>query len=215
MATLDDLATAALKNHKGNVEKALPEFIRAVHAAKLIDDLARDFLHQVAGRGSGQSGAEAQVRHARPTPSAPAAGSIKVRPTKVPVPHRRRTQEEKDAATQAMLASAEAVFEIQIEGRALGKYRIGELAALKRDCIDAATHMLMLGTEQARNAVLAELIVEHCTVQDQLISVREACNASTLARLVERAEQEAPRRVADGMARAAEVMAHKHQEITQ
>ena len=210
MARLDDIATAALKKHDNDPARALKDFNFAVKAAKL--DLALEFLRQVAGRWSGQSAVEAHTSGAGPTPPAPKAGSIKVKEHDVRQ-HRRRTHEEKEADRAAMMASVEAVFEIQINGRALGSIAIGELVALKRDLIDDASHKLMLGTDQVRNAVLAELIEQHCTVQDQLIRVREAISASTLAGLVRRAEEEAPRRIAEGMVRAAEVMAHRNREI--
>ena len=207
MGRLDDIATAALKKH-GTAEKALPEFVRAVQKEKLIDDLARAFLHQVAGRGSDQHMIEDLGRNAAPTPpTPPVVGSIKVKHHDVRQ-HRRRTHEEKEAAMQAMMASAEAVFELQIEGRAIGNIAIGELASLKRHLIDDASHKLMLGTEQARNAVLCELIEQHCRVDDQLTRVRGACNARTLQELFERAEQEAPRRVSEAMRRAAEAIDH-------
>ena len=186
----------------------LPHFVKAVTAAKLIDDLAREYLRQVVGRGEGQRWIEAQAPNANPTPPKPAdAGSIRVREHDVRQ-HRRRTQAEKEAAERAMMASAEAVFELQINGRAIGGIAVGELAALKRDLVADASHKLMLGAEQVRNAVLTELIEQHCTVQDQLTRVREAVNASTLNTLVRQAEQEAPRRIAEAMRHAAAAIEH-------
>jgi hypothetical protein len=207
MARLNDIAVAALNKHNGNAEKALPEFVRAVQAAKLLDDLALAFLRTItAGRGSGHPSIEAQQTDAGPTPSkAPTVGSIKVSAHDVRQ-YRRRTSAEKEAAERAMMASAEAVFELQIEGRAIGNIAIGELTSLKHDLVDDATHKLMLGAEQVRNAVLAELIERHCTVQDQLVRVRDAVSAKTLAQLVQQAEQEAPRRISEAMRRAAEAM---------
>jgi hypothetical protein len=206
MKRLNDIATAALKKHNGNAERAAPEFASAVKAAKLIDELAREFLRQFATRESGQDKVEALSPHAGLTP--PIVGSIKVREHDVRQ-HRRRTQGEKDAAERAMLDSAEAVFEIQIEGRAIGGIAIGELPRLKHDLIDDASHKLILGAEQVRNAVLTELIERHCTVQDQLTRVRDAVSASTLKQLVQLAEQEAPRRISEAMRRAAEAIEHK------
>jgi len=202
---LEQLATKALQRHGGDIEKALPQFVRDATVAKLIDDLARDFLQRVAGRGLGRTDAEARTAAAKPTPP---KGSIKVKQHGVTA-HRRRTPEEKAAAMEAMMATASAVFEMKINGRALGNIRIGELATLKRDLIADASNKLMLGTEQARNAVLAELIEQHATVHDQLMPVREAINAKTLNELVAQADQEAPRRIAEGMRRAAQAMEQK------
>jgi hypothetical protein len=205
MKRLNDIATAALKKHNGNAEQAAPEFASAVKVAKLINDLAREFLRQFAMRESGQGRHETHQSVAGLTPSSPIVGSIKVREHDVRQ-HRRRTQAEKDAAERAMLDSAEAVFEIQIEGRAIGGIAIGELPRLKHDLIDDASHKLILGAEQVRNAVLTE---QHCTVQDQLTRVRDAVSASTLKQLIAQAEQEAPRRISEAMRRAAEAIEHK------
>lgn len=207
MTTLDKIATTALQKYGDDIEKALPAFVKAVTAAKLIDDLAREYLRRFVGRGEGQAGHETQDSHAAPTPPVH-FGSIKVREHDVRQ-HRRRTQAEKDAAEKAMMASADAVFEMQINGRAIGNIAIGELHALKRDLIDDASHKLMLGTEQVRNAVLAELIEQHGNVQDQLTRVRDAVSASTLSGLVRQAEQEAPRRIAEAMRHAAAAIERK------
>jgi hypothetical protein len=207
MTTLEKLALAALRKHDDDIEQALPQFLRTVREAKLIDDLAREYLSRIAGRGQGQRSNEAHLSVADPTPSSPADGSVKVRHHDVRQ-HRRRTHAEKVAAERAMMASAEAVFELQINGRALGNIAIGELAALKRDLVDDASHKLMLGTEQVRNAVLAELIEQHCTVQDQLTRVREAISADALAQFIYQAEQEAPRRIAEAMRHAAAAIEH-------
>lgn len=205
MPTLEKFATLALQKSSGDVEKALPHFVKAVTAAKLIDNLAREYLRQVEWRGEGQKLDDAQAARAEPTPTD--FGSIKVREHDVRQ-HRRRTHAEKEAAEKAMLASADAVFEMQINGRALGSIAIGELQALKRDLVADASHKLMLGAEQVRNAVLAELIEQHGNVQDQLTRVRDAVSASTLNALVRQAEQEAPRRIAEAMRHAAAAMEH-------
>lgn len=205
MKQVTEMAITALKNHNGNIEKALPNFIRAVQTAKLIDDLARAFLRSIAARGSGQQAVEILGRNAGPTQR---DGSIKVKAHDVRQ-HRRRTTAEKDAAERAVLASAEAVFELQVEGRAIGNIAMGELAALKRHLVHDATHKLMLGAEQVRNAIIAELIEQHCIVQDQLMRVREAVDAKTLARFIKQAEQDTPRRIEEAMRRAAEAMGQK------
>jgi hypothetical protein len=204
MARLDDIAAIALKNHKGNVEKALPEFVRAVQAAKLIDELARPFLRQVSvGRGSGPDFDETHAHQAGPT--TPTIGSIKVKQHDVRQ-HRRRTHEQKEAAKRAMMASADAVFQMQINGRALGKYRIGELASLKRDLIKSAVDGILLHTVEVRDAIIAEQIEQHCSVQDQLTTVDDVVDAKTLALYVRRAEQDAPRRVEEAVRLARESM---------
>jgi hypothetical protein len=205
MTKLETLATTALNKHGGNVDKALPQFASAVKAAKLIDDLARAFLRSVAAREQGQNTGDLQTARAEPTP---ATGSIKVRHHDVRQ-HRRRTSEEKAAAERAMMANVEAVFQLEIDGRPIGNIAMGELAALKRDLIVDATHKLMLGAEQVRNAVLAELIEMHAVVPDQLMRVRDVLDADTLAHLVKQAEHETPRRIEEAMRRAAEAMDHK------
>jgi hypothetical protein len=216
---LHGIATAALKKH-GDVERALPHFIRAVQAAKLLDDLAREFLRTVAveGRGSGHFQDEAHDVSAGPTPPIIVkgkGGSVKVREHPVRQ-HRRRSHAEKQAAERALLASAEAVFELQINGRAIGSMAIGEMAALRHGLMKDATLNLIRGEQEVRNAVLAELIEQHVTVQDQLTRVRDAINAATLTRLVAQAEREAPRRIATGMLVAAEAMEHTEiREIAQ
>ena len=213
--TLKTIGAAALKKHQGNVEKALPEFIRAVKAQSMIPDLARSYLSHIAASGPDPVARETPTGRVGPAPSpkpavkeTPANGSITV--TKHPVrEHKRRTHEEKQAALAAAAASVEAVFDLPINGRAIGKYAVGELAALKRDLVDDAAHKLMLGTDAARNAVLAELIEQHCTVQDQLTPVRDVIDAATLKQFVMIAEQEAPRRIALGMQRAADAIAQR------
>lgn len=206
MTTLEKLATAALQKNGGDIETALPHFLRAVREAKQIDDLARDYLRRIVGRGEGHGWIETQKWDADPTPPHD-VGSIKVREHDVRQ-HRRRTQAEKEAAEKAMMASADAVFEMQINGRAIGNIAIGELQALKRDLVADASQKLMLGTEQVRNAVLAELIEQHGHVEDQLTRVRDAVSASTLNSLVKQAEQEAPRRIAEAMRHAAAAIEH-------
>jgi hypothetical protein len=207
MTTLEKLALAALRKHDDDIEQALSHFLRAVREAKQIDELAREYLHRIVGRGQRHGMDESHIHDADPAPPSLADGSVKVRHHDVRQ-HRRRTHAEKVAAERAMMASAEAVFEMQINGRALGNIAIGELAALKRDLVDDASHKLMLGTEQVRNAVLAELIEAHCMVQDQLTRVREAISADALAQFIYQAEQEAPRRIAEAMRHAAAAIEH-------
>jgi hypothetical protein len=213
---LQEIATPLLKKHKGNIEKALPEFVRAVKADNLIDDLARTFLRTV----TVESGSGYQVHEAQSSIAGPATpiiikkgGSIKVSAHDVRQ-HRRRTHAEREAAERAMMASAEAVFELQINGRAIGNIAIGEMASLKHDQVKDATFNLIRGEGEVRNAVLAELIENHCTAQDQLARVRDVVSAATLAQFVAQAEREAPRRIAYMMLRAAEAAAH-HEEIAQ
>jgi hypothetical protein len=208
MTRLDDIAAAALKKHSNNPDKALPDFLRTLQTEKLIDDLARWFLRQVAGRGSGPATSEAHTSPAGPAPPAPPppkVGSIKVAAHDVRQ-HRRRTQAEKDAADRAMMASAEAVFEMRISGRAIGKYRIGELASLKRDLIKAAVDGILLHTIEVRDAIIAEQIEQHCSVQDQLTPVAEVVDAKTLARFVSRAEHDAPGRIQEALRLAREAI---------
>jgi multidrug efflux pump subunit AcrB len=57
-------------------------------------------------------------------------------------------------------------------------------------------------------ADLTELIEQHCTVQDQLTRVREAVSAATLRNLLEQADEEAPRRIAEAMRHAAAKATH-------
>jgi len=198
--SLETLAKTALVKSGGDIEKALPQFVRAVRTANLIDDLARKYLSQIAS-GSGQS--ENETRSAAAGPASPKhkLGSIKV-PQYDVKPHRRRTHAEKQAALAAAAASIEAVFELEINGRAIGNIRFGELAALRHDLVDDASSKLMLGIDAARAAVLAELIQNHAVVPDHSARVRDVIDAPTLRGLVAEAEEEAPRRIAEAMRRA-------------
>ena len=204
------MAQTALKNHGGDIEKALPKFLRAVQGANLIDDLARECLRSVAMSEPGLRTRETQMAVAG---LAPSRGSIKVPKYDVP-PHRRRTHEEKQAADRAMMASAEAVFEIQIEGRAIGGIAMGELPRLKRDLFKSAAEGIMLHTIEVRNAIIAEMIELHCTVPDTLMRVRDAVDAPTLIEFVSQAERLAPRRIEDAMRHARETLEkHEQKEI--
>ena len=92
MNCLDKLAIAALKHHGGDIEKARPEFLRSVRAAKLVDDWAREFLHRIVEREAGQGCIETHSTNASLTPPlTPAQGSVKVKPYDV-MQHRRRTR---------------------------------------------------------------------------------------------------------------------------
>jgi hypothetical protein len=215
MATLEKLATTALQKHNDEIEKALPHFLKAVTAAKLIDDLAREYLRTIVGRGVGQGILETHLLDADPMPPSPAIGSIKVREHDVRQ-HRRRTQAEKEAAEKAMLASADAVFELLINGRAIGNIAIGEMISLKHELFDSAADYITLGVEQVRNGILAELIEHHCgVVPDQLARVREVISAETLAMLVEQARQQTPDRLRIGKhAGVAAMEQHRLKEIT-
>ena len=200
---LEALAELALKKFNGDVDKATPEFVRVVKAANLINDLARAYLSQIK-RGSGQSANETRSAAAGPAPTFK-PGSIRV--SKHPVrEHRRRTQAEKAAALAAAATSIEAVFEIEINGRAIGNLRIGELSTLRHELVNDASSKLMLGMEQARNAVLAELIENHATVPDKLARVRDVISAKALRALVQQADQEAPRRVSEAIRRAGDAL---------
>jgi hypothetical protein len=206
---LHDIATAVLKKH-GDVEKALPHFIRAVQAAKLLDDLAREFLRTVAveGRGSGHFQDEAHDVSAGPTPPIIVkgkGGSVKVREHPVRQ-HRRRSHAEKQAAERALLASAEAVFELQINGRAIGNIAIGEMAALKRRLFDDAADGIKLHIIDVRNAIIADQIERHCIAQDQLTPVRQIIDTETLTRFISNAERVAPRVTEEFVHRAREAM---------
>jgi hypothetical protein len=211
MKTLHDIAAPLLKKHKGNVEKTLPEFVRAVKAGNLIDDLARVFLRTVTieRHGSGQAEHETHVDLAGPVPPViikqGQGGSIKVREHPVRR-HRRRTHEEKQAAERAMLASAEAVFELQIGGRAIGSMAIGEMAALKRRLFDDAADGIKLHIIDVRNAIIADQIERHCIAQDQLTPVREIIDTKTLTRFISNAERVAPRVTEEFVHRAREAM---------
>jgi hypothetical protein len=205
MNRLEKIATVTLKKHNGDIEKACPDFLRAVRVEKLVDELATVYLRQVVGREEGHGSLETHSAGVGLTP--PILGSIKVREHDVRQ-HRRRTQAEKEAARETMLRSAEAVYDLSINGRAIGNIRVGELTALKHELVDDASHWLMHGLEQARNAILAELIEGHCVVQDTLTRIRDVVDAKTLSEFVEQANEEAPRRVNEGMRRAAEAIDH-------
>lgn len=186
---LEKIATVALKKHNGDIEKARPDFLRAVRVEHLIDELAKEYLGWVVRREVGRGPIETQTHDASLTPS---IGSIKVREHDVRQ-HRRRTQAEKEAAREAMLRSAEAVYDLPINGRAIGNIRIGELTALKRDLVENWVSKLALSIDDCRNFLLAELIEKHCIVQDTLTPIRNVLDAGTLSGFVEQATKEAPR----------------------
>ena len=198
--SFETFARTALKRADDDIDKAVPQFVRAISAANLIDDLARVYLSQIAA-GPGQKADENHAATAGPAPK----GSVKVRQYDVKQ-HRRRTPSEKLAAMTAARTSIEAVFEMQINGRAIGTIRIGELSALRRDLVDDATSKLMLGIEQARNAVLAELIQNYAVVPDEYARVRDVMDGRTLKRLIREADEEAPRRVSEAMRHASAVI---------
>jgi hypothetical protein len=187
---LEKIATVALRKHNSDIEKARPDFLRAVRVEKLVDELANKYLGWVVRREVGHEQFEAQSGSAGLTP--PILGSIEVRKHDVRQ-HRRRTQAEKEAARETMLRSAEAVYDLPVNGRAIGNIRIGELAALKRDLAESWVSVFALSIEDCRNFLLAELIEKHCVVQDTLTPIRNVLDADTLSRFVEQATKEAPR----------------------
>jgi hypothetical protein len=233
MSKLEDLACTALQNHGGNIDAAAPKFIRAVVNANLLDELGRFYLQHVAvvGDWPGQQGVETHESGAGSTtaksqPTAAAgdwpddqsaieavrrAGSIIVKPHKVRQ-HRRRTQAEREAARRAMMMSADAIFEMRIEGRAIGGIAMGELRDMRQRLVHDATNKLILGAEQVHAAVLIEMIDEHCQVDDQLMRIRDAISAKDLKALDARAKIEAPRRIELAMAQAAIAM-ERHKEL--
>jgi hypothetical protein len=132
-------------------------------------------------------------------------GSVKVREHPVRQ-HRRRSHAEKQAAERALLASAEAVFELQINGRAIGNIAIGEMAALKRRLFDDAADGIKLHIIDVRNAIIADQIERHCIAQDQLTPVRQIIDTETLTRFISNAERVAPRVTEEFVHRAREAM---------
>ena len=202
---LENLARTILGRHNNDVERATPSFVTAVIAAKLIDDLAQAYLRQVAMREPGQAISETQIDVAGLTSSKRDAKPTVVKKHNR---HRRRTPEEMAAAREARLIGANAVFEMLVGGRAIGKIRFGELATLKRDLIGSAARGLMLHATEVRDAVIAELIEAHCQVADQMQPVSAIVDAETLQRFVQRAEQEAPRRIEEAMRHARAAMAN-------
>ena len=201
MKQLIELAKAALKKHS-DVDKALPHFVAALRKANLLNDLAREFLRSIADGEPGQGGLETQAVIAG---LAPSEGSVKVRDYDVPH-YRRRTTAEKQAADRAMLASIEAVFEIDVEGRPIGNLAMGELSRLKRDLVTSAVQGMMLHITEVRNAIIVEMIEKHCNVPDTLMRVRDAVDAKTLASFVAQAETQAPRRLEEALRLAREAL---------
>ena len=198
---LDDVARAALKKYKGDVDKALPEFVLVLLRNKnLVDEMARQYLYSRLGPQSDSTGAK-PAKPAGPIEVPPLVGSIKVRKHDVRE-HPRRTHEERLAAERLLQDRAERFFEIPVNGRPLGNIAIGELREARRERVDDASSWLMHGIEQARLAVLLELVEMHCQAPDQLMRVRDAISAEKLAQLVLQAEEEAPRRIAEAIRRA-------------
>jgi hypothetical protein len=190
MKTLREIAEATLKAHGNDARLAAPKFLALVEKANLLPDLAKAYLFSV--RQPGQ-------------------GSIRVKTYQVPQ-YRRRTSEEKAAADEAARTSIEAVFGLRIGDRAIGDIAMGELTELRRDLIQDAIDKLVLGTEQVRNAILAEKIQNHVVVPDQLMRVRDAIDAATLQRLITEAENETPRKLRQAMDRATEVFSQSAME---
>ena len=206
--SLETLATKALAKASNDIEIALPHFLRMLREAKLIDELARDYLRGIVGRRTDRGPLETQGVGVGSTPLAADVGSIKVRDYKVPT-HRRRTHEEKEAAEKAMLVSADAVFDMRINGRAIGAIAIGELTTMRKELYDNAARGIVLHIIDVQNAIIAEQIEQHCSAMDQMTPVRQVIAAKTLEEFVQRAKMLAPRRVEEGVRHARVAMENR------
>ena len=179
------IASAALRDHGGDVEKAIPAFIQAARKANKVTDLARIYLRMVATQG---------IADAAPnlTPRMAAALTRPTNVTPINQVQRRQTEGERLAARQAMRNSADAIYEMRFDGRALGRIKIGELITLRDEYVADAAKFLELGTEFVRNAALAGLILKHAGTVDQFAEVRDVLSGKKLTGLREQADKNTP-----------------------
>jgi hypothetical protein len=235
---LEKTALGVLSEYGNNPTKALRPFMRLLRAkASLFEEMALDYLNQVAMRlepepvghvvyeahdanaaSVGHTEAEAHIRSAdsdeRAGQNLIEAHAERARPLINVRKHKRqrkRTPEEIEAAKNAAMVSARAVYGIMVGNRKLGDIAWGELRTLKRQQVHLATSNLMLGIDQAQLAITLELLEASCVVDDTTKKVKEIVAPERLSELVAMAKRLAPARVELGIKRAAEVMEQGHQ----
>lgn len=188
-------ANEALEAAKGNVARAATRFSAVLKSkGELREAVALDYLERLAADQLGEAPPE-------PASIEPAAGSVKVSAYKVP-PHRRRTHAEREAALQGAgraAASMATAYDRQIDGRAIGELRWGELQALRHNNAFNAASYLRYGTEATANFILLDKIEAHCRVDDHATKVRDVISEVQLRVLSEEADAEAPRLIGTGM----------------
>ena len=180
------IAAAALRDHGGDVEKAIPAFIQAARKANKMNDLARIYLRMVATQGIEAKDVAPRVAAALTRPS-------NVTPISAAREQRRQTPEERAAARRAALDSVDAIYDMKVDGRALGRIRFGELDTLIQEGFTDAANMLLLSKGIVKNTAIYALIRQHCgVVPDSMMEIRDGIDAKKLSRLVARAEQMTP-----------------------
>ena len=195
------IAAATLRAHGGNVEKAIAPFLQEARKASRMQDLARVYLRMVATQGFVESGAAEQ-------PVSPRVAEALKRPSNVkPLQiQRRQTDAERQSSQRMMAVGVKAVYDMQFDGRAIGRVKFGELATLRHELVNDAASMLEHGKKFVRDAVLAELIEKHCVAADNLAEIRTLVSEKKLESLIAQADREAPRRLAEATRRAAAAM---------
>jgi hypothetical protein len=229
--SLEQTAVKVLSEYDGDLGKAIKPFMRVLRSqASLFEELALDYLSELAERLGGHDDDETQrISAAKPVghwkreaPSGYADGNderaghvgaetqtMDARSLVDVRKHKRqpqRTTQEIEAARIAAATSIHAVYDIRVGTRALGDVAWGELRTLKKQQVREATANLMLGIDQARLAIVLELLDDSCVVSDTTKKVRDIVGAKKLAGFVEMAKRMAPARVELGIQRANEAM---------
>lgn len=194
----------------GSPKQARKGLVRALLTRRhLLDELADEKLQRVhadmtgqpmgdtqalrAGQGgAGQNPGETQAESTRP-----ASHSKKTVPV---VAHKRRTPQEKAAAHAMEMVSAAAIFSSRrIDGTLIGNLPWGRLRALVHDNATNAASYLRQGTEATENAILLDLIEQHCSVDDHRRLVRDVISSKQLEEFEASARILAPKLVEEGM----------------
>jgi hypothetical protein len=194
-ATPHDLAKAAahvLQQNHDNLEKALPKFDALL---KTRDDLRLALLFDYLSR-------------LQPAKKPSGRRAKRAKPVHVDEHHRSkpRSDEERKGEMAAAAHHVEvlrAVFEHQVNGRPVGKFRWGELTmAVMKNAFNASSY-LRQGTEATANALLLAKIYGHARVVDHQRLVDEILSPIQLRIYIDEARAEAPLRIEEGMHRYA------------
>ncbi len=189
-AELFKLATAALKNHGGNPDKAAGKFCTLLRKRNdLLTALALEFLRRVATDMA----------------ATPSTKDVPVRDYKTRAHKRQRprTDSERAGALVAAATAAKAMGNIfderRIDDRAIGDFSWGELLTAIHSEAHLAASYLRQGTQATANALLLDKIEAFAQVADHTTKIRDVLTATDLARLDQEATREAPHVVERGM----------------
>ena len=199
-AELRAAALDALKNNRGNVEKAAMQLgALVIKRRDLLRTLTLDFVRRLAGE-----------------PEALERVAVTERQRDVTVDrhkrHRRRTREERAAALRVAAGEADAmrsVFDRRVNGRPIGDLAWGELTKMVQNNADDAASFLKLGIDYAANALLLRKVKSFAQVEDHATPVRRIITAVQLQTFIDEAEREAPLVVEAGMREYAQTIAEK------